>query len=256
MNYYFILALILFIYINFWFVVSVVRKRNDVADEAWGLGFVVLAWFSLIISGNFYPQNILVNILVSIWGLRLFTHFIKRHRNKNEDSRYLIWRKSSGLWFYVRSYLQVFLLQGLLLFVIAIPIMFINKNVYGDLNYLILLGLVTWIIGFLFEAISDKQLSNFISNPQNKGKLMKDGLWKYSRHPNYFGEVLLWWGIWIIALSIPYGFYTIIGPITITILILFVSGVPLLERKYKGRSDFEDYKKRTSIFVPFPPKKI
>jgi steroid 5-alpha reductase family enzyme len=142
------------------------------------------------------------------------------------------------------------------LFIIAIPVMFINKNVFGELNYLILIGLFVWVVGFLFESIGDKQLSEFIKNPANKGKLMTKGLWKYSRHPNYFGEIVQWWGIWIIALNIPNGLYTIIGPITISILILFVSGIPLLEKKYKGRADFEDYKKRTSIFFPLPPKKI
>jgi steroid 5-alpha reductase family enzyme len=254
MNFYLLLGLILFIYINIWFVISLLQKRNDVADEAWGLGFVTLAWTSLLISGNFFLQNILVNILVSIWGIRLFIHIHKRHKGKEEDSRYLAWRKSWGKWFLLRSYLQIFILQGIFLFIIAIPIMFINKNVYGDLNYLILIGLVVWVIGFLFESIGDKQLETYLKNPENKGKIMQEGLWKYTRHPNYFGEVTLWWGIWIIAFSIQNSIYTIVGPITISFLILFVSGIPLLEKKYKGRSDFEDYKKRTSVFFPLPPK--
>ena len=256
MNFYLTLAFILFIYVNIWFIISLIKKRNDIADEAWGLGFVLLAWTSLLISDNFYMQNVLVNILVSIWGIRLFTHIHKRHNGKEEDSRYLSWRNSWGKWFFIRSYLQIFVLQGIFLYIIAIPLMFINKNVYGDLNYLITIGLFIWIVGFLFESISDKQLSDFIKNPENKGKLMTKGLWKYSRHPNYFGEVILWWGLWIITLSVPNGIYTIVGPITISILIIFVSGIPLLEKKYKGRADFEDYKKRTSIFFPLPPKKI
>ena len=132
--------------------------------------------------------------------------------------------------------------------------MLINKYASGEINLLVIIGFIVWLIGFYFESVGDKQLANFIHNPENKGKLMTEGLWKYSRHPNYFGEVTQWWGIWIIALSVPYGWVAIIGPITITILILFVSGVPLLEKKYKGRSDFEAYKKRTSIFIPLPPK--
>lgn len=254
MNFYAVLAFILFIYINIWFLISRIRKRNDVADEAWGLGFVLLAWSAFLLTDDWYFRNILVNILVTIWGVRLFIHIHSRHRGKEEDSRYLTWRKSWGKWFYVRSYLQVFILQAIFLFIIALPIMFINVNSDNSVSYLIILGLFIWLLGFLFESISDKQLSDFVHSPENKGKLMTQGLWKYSRHPNYFGEITQWWGIWIIALSIPNGIYTIIGPITISILIIFVSGIPLLEKKYKGRADFEEYKNKTSVFFPLPPK--
>lgn len=255
MNFYLILAIILFLYINFWFLISLIRKRNDVADEAWGLGFVLLAWSALIISGNLTLQNLLVNILVSIWGIRLFAHIHSRHKGKDEDGRYKVWRNSWGKWFLIRSYVQVFILQGIFLFIISIPVMFINKNANFDFNFIYIIGLMVWLFGFLFEAIADKQLSIFIKNPINKGKIMNQGLWKYSRHPNYFGEVTLWWGIWIIALNIPNGIYTIVGPLTISFLIIFVSGIPLLEKKYKGRPDFEEYKKKTSVFIPLPPQK-
>ena len=109
-------------------------------------------------------------------------------------------------------------------------------------------GLIVWIFGFYFESTADKQLSNHIKNPANKGKLMTTGLWKYSRHPNYFGEVTQWWGIFLLSSSL----FTIISPLTITLLILFVSGIPLLEKKYEGRPDWEEYKKKTSIFIPLP----
>jgi len=239
---------------NFWFVISLIKKRNDVADVAWGLGFVLIAWASFIISDNENWQGILVGILVSIWGIRLAWHINSRHKGKPEDSRYAVWRRDWGNYFLIRSYLQVFILQGIFLLIISTPIMLINKNATGELNLLLIIGFVIWLIGFYFESVGDKQLANFIHNPENKGKLMTEGLWKYSRHPNYFGEVTQWWGIWLIALSVPYGWLAIIGPITITILILFVSGVPLLEKKYKGRNDFEAYKERTSIFIPLPPK--
>lgn len=254
MTYFILLGLILFVYFNFWFLYSVFKKRNDVADEAWGLGFVLLAWFSLILSNNIGLQNLLVNILVTIWGVRLFLHIHSRHTGKEEDPRYAVWRKTWKL-FYIRSYLQVFILQGIFLYIISIPILFLNKNAFGGLNLISMIGIIIWIIGFLFESIADRELSNFIKNPENKGKLMTQGLWKYSRHPNYFGEIIQWWGIWIIALNIPSGFYTIISPLTISFLIIFVSGIPLLEKKYKGRPDFEEYKKRTSILIPLPSKK-
>ncbi len=252
MNFYLILASILFVYMFFWFIISIIKKRNDVADIAWGLGFPILAWISFVISG-FSLLSILVNILVTIWGVRLAWHIYKRHKGKPEDSRYLAWRKE---WknFYFRSFLQVFMLQGLMLFLISIPVIFINNSKLSSFSILSILGIAVWLVGFYFEVTGDAQLSNFISKPENKGKVMQEGLWKYSRHPNYFGEVTMWWGIFIISLAIPSGLFTIIGPITITILILFVSGVPLLEKKYAGRQDFEKYKKQTSVFLPLPPK--
>jgi steroid 5-alpha reductase family enzyme len=136
-----------------------------------------------------------------------------------------------------------------------LPILIINKNGNGGLNLLTAIGFAVWLVGFYFESIGDKQLNQFIKNPNNKGKLMNSGLWRYSRHPNYFGEVTQWWGIWLISINAINGIFGIIGPITITILILFVSGVPLLENKYKGRKDFEEYKMKTSAFIPLPPKK-
>jgi len=252
MNYYFILALSLFFYMTFWFIVSIIKKRNDVADIAWGLGFVLIAWLSFFISG-FSLKALIVNSLVSVWGLRLALHIYNRNKSKLEDSRYLEWRKT---WknFYLRSFLQVFLLQGIFLFLISLPVMFINHSVTNDFGILSIAGLLIWGLGFYFESIGDRQLKTFISNPANKGKLMDRGLWRYSRHPNYFGEVTQWWGIFVIALSVPGSLFTIIGPLIITILIIFVSGIPLLEKKYAGRPDFEEYKKRTSVFIPLPPR--
>jgi len=237
---------------TFWFIISLIKKRNDVADIAWGIGFVLIAWLSFFISG-FSFKAILVNSLVTVWGLRLAWHIFNRNKNKPEDSRYLEWRKT---WknFYLRSFLQVFMLQGIFLFLISLPVIFINNSVSNNFGILEIMGLLIWGLGFYFESIGDYQLKQFITKPGNKGKIMNQGLWRYSRHPNYFGEVTQWWGLYIIALSIPFGFLTIIGPITITILILFVSGVPLLEKKYAGRKDFEEYKKRTSVFFPLPPK--
>ena len=252
MNYYFFLALILLGYMTFWFIVSILKKRNDVADIAWGLGFVLMAWLSIFISG-FSFKALLVNGLVTVWGLRLAWHIYNRNKNKSEDPRYLEWRKT-WKFFYLRSFLQVFLLQGIFLYLISLPVMFINHSLVDVFGILDLIGLIVWGFGFYFESAGDYQLKLFISNPANKGKIMDQGLWRYSRHPNYFGEVTQWWGIFFIALSIPLGFITVIGPMTITLLILFVSGVPLLEKKYAGRKDFEEYKRRTSIFIPLPPK--
>jgi steroid 5-alpha reductase family enzyme len=255
MNEYLILILCLFSYMSLWFIISLFLSRNDVADVAWGSGFVLLSWISFFIFGNGQISALLINISVSIWGLRLSWHIFIRNRGKKEDYRYLEWRKQWGKWFYLRSYFQVFLLQGFLLFLILLPVIFINSQSKAFINLYVLVGLIIWLIGFAFEAIGDWQLSQFIKRRENKGKIMQSGLWRYSRHPNYFGEVTMWWGIYISTLGYSYSFYNIIGPLTITFLILFVSGVPLLEKKYADRAEFEEYKKRTSVFIPLPPKK-
>lgn len=249
------LALVLFVYMNFWFVVSLVKKRNDVADVAWGLGFVLLVWVSFFMTDHGSTIGLVVSVLVSIWGFRLAWHIYKRNKNKTEDYRYLQWRNDWGRWFYIRSYLQVYILQGILLFLIVSPVLLINTSPGVSFGVLGFAGILVWVIGFYFEAIGDLQLARFIKNTDNKGKLMTTGLWAYTRHPNYFGEVAQWWGIWLVALTTPVGLLGIVGPLTITVLILKVSGVPLLEKKMAEHPDFAAYEKRVSKFIPLPPRK-
>ena len=256
MDYFLALGLLLFCYMSAWFVLSLVKKRNDVADTAWGLGFMLLAWVSFYLGQAQGARGILVGVLVSIWGMRLAWHIHRRNKDKAEDYRYAKWREEWGRWFYVRSYGQVYLLQGFLLFLIVFPILLINKSIGQDLGFLDFIGLAVWILGFMFESVADAELARFIKDPANKGKLMQSGLWRYTRHPNYFGEVTMWWGIWCIALSVPYGFFGIIGPITITILILKVSGIPMLEKKMGENPEFAEYKRRTSMFIPWFRKSI
>jgi len=251
MSYFIILGIILFVYMNVWFIVSLFAKRNDIADVAWGLGFVLLAWASFFLGAGESLQGVLVTILVTLWGVRLAWHVHSRNKGKAEDYRYLAWRKEWGGWFYPRSYLQVYLLQGALLFLVAMPVLFINREAGLSFGILGVLGILLWTVGFFFEIAGDWQLTQFIKDSANKGRLMMSGLWKYTRHPNYFGEVLLWWGIWLIALSVPYGWVAIIGPLTITTLILKVSGIPMLEKKMAEHSDFAEYKRKTSVFIPW-----
>jgi steroid 5-alpha reductase family enzyme len=254
MNYFVTLALVLFVYMNVWFLVSIIKKRNDVADVAWGLGFVLLAWTSLYLSGAVTITKLLICSLVTIWGIRLSYHVYTRNRFKTEDYRYDEWRRAWGKWFYPRSYLQVYLLQGLFLYLIALPVLLINTSASVGVDLLVILGTLVWATGFAFESIGDAQLATFLKNPANRGKMMMSGLWAYTRHPNYFGEVTQWWGIWLAALSVPFGIFTIIGPLTITTLILKVSGIPLLEKKMADNPDFAEYKRRVSVFIPLPPK--
>ena len=240
-------------YMCIWFVIAVIKKRNDVADTAWGLGFVVLAWACFLI-GTRNSTALLVNLLVTVWGLRLAYHIHKRNHNKPEDARYQQWR-AQWKYFYTHSFFQVFMLQGVLLWLIAWPIIVVNgPRLQTSLNGWSWLAVFVWCIGFAFESIGDAQLKRFIANPANKGKLMMSGLWKYSRHPNYFGEITQWWGIFIIAISLYQEWFLVVSPLTITVLIVFVSGISMTEKRYEGRADWAEYKKSTSALIPLPPR--
>lgn len=248
--------LIIFLYMNFWFILSIIKKRNDLADIAWGLGFILTAFIALINQDFASNRMFLIFFLVLIWGLRLFLHIFIRNKGKPEDYRYKKWRQDWGNYWLIRTYLQVFILQGLFMYLISLPIIFSGiYDIKSSLGLLDLLGLFVWLIGFYFEAVGDWQLTKFKLDPKNKGRIMKSGLWQYSRHPNYFGEVTQWWGIFLIALAVPNGFVSIIGPVTISFLILEVSGIPLLEAKYLGNKEFDEYKRKTSSFFPNFPKK-
>ena len=247
--------IIIFIYATVWFAVAVYKKRNDVADIAWGLGYILICGFLFYT----YPASkvsMLLYTLVTLWGLRLSIHIYTRNKNKTEDFRYKAWREEWGKYFYLRSYLQVFLLQGFFLLIIISPVIHAAVELPVKWNAFTWIGLSCWIIGFYFQAVADWQLAVFKSNQKNKGLIIQTGLWKYSRHPNYFGEIMMWWGIFIITIPFENSFYFIIGPLTITLLLVFISGIPMLEKKYKGNAAFEDYKKRTGVLIPMPPRKV
>jgi steroid 5-alpha reductase family enzyme len=222
-----------------WYIFSLLKKRDDIADIAWGLGFILVTLFNLILNPG--TKLFISLFLISIWGTRLALHIYQRNKNKKEDYRYQAFKSN--------PYFKVFITQGFFMFLISLPVI----NSLGFLTYFNYLGILIWIIGFYFESTADKQLKDFLKNPKNKGKIMQSGLWAYSRHPNYFGEVTMWWGIWL--LNLASNWWTIVGPLTITYLILKVSGVPLLKKKYEGNKEFEDYKKRVSVFFPRFPKK-
>jgi steroid 5-alpha reductase family enzyme len=246
---------IIFIYATVWFGISVFKKRNDVADIAWGIGYIIVCGF-LFIAYSASPVLKLLYGLVSIWGLRLSLHIYLRNKSKAEDFRYKAWRQQWGKYFYLRSYFQVFLLQGIFLLTIISPVIHAAVAETPQWNVFTWIGLFCWIIGFYFQAVADWQLTVFKSIPKNKGLIIQTGLWKYSRHPNYFGEILMWWSIFIITIPFANSTYFIISPFTITLLLVFVSGIPMLEKKYKGNPAFEEYKKRTSVLIPMPPRKI
>ena len=250
MSYYLILACILFLFVNGWFIISLITKRNDVADIAWGLGFILLTWSSFFIADINGTRSLITAMLVSVWGIRLAWHIHSRNKGKGEDYRYLTWRNEWGKWFLLRSYFQVFILQGIFLFIIILPVLFINKSEDTPIIWLDILGILIWMIGFYFEAVGDAQLIRFKNNPNNKGKLLQEGLWSLTRHPNYFGEVVQWWGIGFIAIAVQGGWMGLIGPLTITYLILEVSGIPMLEKNMQSHPDFKNYKEKTNAFFP------
>jgi steroid 5-alpha reductase family enzyme len=243
------------LYMVVWFAVAMLKERNDIVDVAWGPGFILATAVSLVAGGVYTPRALLVSSLVLIWGVRLALHIHARNHGKAEDHRYRQWREAWGSSFVLRSFLQIFMLQGVLLVLVVSAVIFINTSPPAPLGWLDAAGLLIWLTGFGFEALGDLQLLRFMHDPANKGKLMTGGVWRYTRHPNYFGEVTLWWGIWLMACALPLGWATIVSPLTITVLILLVSGIPMLERHYEGRADFEEYKRHTSAFFPLPYKK-
>jgi len=249
-------GVVVYIFVTILFGISLLLKRNDIADVAWGVGVLSIGLTGEYLFGaSGLPYLVLV--LAALWGMRLFFRILARNSKKGEDARYRVWRESWGKWFYLRSYLQIYLLQGLLMIVVGYPLM--HAVVYGNgapLSVLSYVGLAVWAIGYIFEVVGDAQLDAYLKKPVKASPVMNSGLWKYTRHPNYFGEVTMWWGIWLMIAHLPMSYIALIGPITITFLILKVSGIPMLEKRFEGNPDFEAYKKRTSAFFPLPPKSV
>ena len=249
-----ITSLVIFIFYNFAFIFALLKKRNDIADIAWGIGFLIATICPLFLYGIHSQRSIIATALIFIWSTRLSLHIYKRNSGKTEDYRYLAWRNEWGRYFYIRTYLQVFLLQAIFLIIIVTPVLLINSNQRQGITWLDLIGIAVWIFGFIFETIADHQLATFLSNSNNQGLILTKGLWHYSRHPNYFGEITLWWGFFILALSVKGGIFSIISPITITYLIIKVSGIPLLEKKMAENTVFKKYKEQTSALIPWMRK--
>lgn len=256
MNLFLLSGLLLFCFMTAMFLLAMKLKDNSIVDIAYGLGFVLIGWSGYLVYGSAQPRQLLLLGLVSVWGLRLATHIGSRKRTeKGEDSRYRQWRESWGENFVWRSFLQIFMLQGAVIYLVALPLLLVIARPGGALGWLDLLGVSIWLLGFLFEAVGDWQLLQFKKNPGNRGKIIQQGLWRLTRHPNYFGEATLWWGIFLIALGSPLGWLAIISPLLINFLLLKVSGIPMLEAKYEGNPEFAAYKQRTNAFFPWLPKR-
>ncbi len=242
---------LIFIMMNMMFVIGMLRRDNSMIDVFWGLGFVIITWTLHFL----FPEKrgFFLDFLVTFWGLRLALYLGIRLREKGEDWRYAEWKRQWGRSFFIRSYLQVYMLQGFFMFIIALPLMRINSSVPSFSNLQILAICITFF-GIIYETVADCQMRKFKSKPWNKGKVIQKGLWKYSRHPNYFGEICVWWGIFFYVY--PYGnpIIDIISPMVLTVLILKVSGVPMLEKKYADNPDYQAYKQKTNALIPMKPK--
>lgn len=248
------LAAIMALMVLLW-LVSLRLKNSSIVDIFWGTGFVIAGWvYFLLTPDGFFPRKLLIMTLVTIWGLRLSLYILRRNWGKPEDFRYQVWRKEAGQAWWWRSFFKVFLLQGFLLWIISIPLLAAQYPQLPDhLTFLDYLGAFLWLIGFFFESTGDYQLARFKADPANKGKVMDKGVWRYTRHPNYFGDSAQWWGYYLIALAVG-GWWSLFSPVLMTLLLLRVSGVALLEKTLETKPGYKEYIEKTSPFIPWFPK--
>ena len=237
--------------------ISIPLKNVSIVDIFWGVGYLVANTAYLLLSGDIFTRKWMVFVLVSLWGLRLSLYLFYRNYGKGEDFRYQEFRKHFGAhrywWF---SFFQVFLLQGSLIAVVSLPLLGVNTfTKSNELNILDYIAIIVFIIGFFFEAVGDYQLSRFKNNPDNNGKVLNTGLWRYTRHPNYFGDAAVWWSFGLFSLASG-AYWHIAGSLIMTYLIIKISGVSLLERSLKDtKPKYRDYVAKTSAFFPWFPKK-
>jgi len=249
--------LVVFVLVTLLWGLSVIIKNVSIVDLFWGMGYVIVNAFYFYNSGDFYARKILLLVLVTLWGLRLFTYLSWRNIGKGEDFRYQEFRRTYGAeryWWY--SYFQTFLLQGALIMIVSLPLLGTNSQTHSnELNWIDYLGIIVFIVGFIFESGGDLQLAKFKKNPNNKGKVLNTGLWKYTRHPNYFGDSAVWWSFGIFSIASG-SYWPVIGSVIMTLLIIKVSGVALLEKSLNNtKPQYQDYIQKTNSFFPWFPKK-
>lgn len=234
------------------------RLRDaSIIDICWGPGFVLLAWLYCALLGGFQPRSVGVAVLVTLWGLRLGVHLYLRHRRVGEDFRYRAMRASDGDQFWWRSLGTIFWLQAVILWFVALPVLMASRtDAPTTVRLTDIAGVLLFLAGFACEAVSDYQLTRFRSKPSNRGLVLDTGLWRYSRHPNYFGDALVWWGVYAIAVSTPGGWLTALSPAVMIVLLRRVSGVTLLEQSLRAKPAYERYIRRTSPFFPWPPRDV
>ena len=264
-----ITSIVILLHFTIYFFRAVKQNNFGIIDIGWGQGFVFVVWLLMIyrvfiLGENANAIGYLTLILTSIWGIRLSSHIGQRNHGKPEDKRYVAMRaKIKPPYVLIKSYVNIFLLQALFMFIISLVLVFnvmsgLTNPVEPMMLIPIMLGVLIWLGGYFFQSVGDRQLAIFVAKPENKGKLMTEGLWAYTRHPNYFGEVLMWWGIAILGFANSFGIAIaligLISPLVVTWLLRYVSGVPLLEKHMKTKPGFSQYEKTTNIFFPWFPK--
>jgi steroid 5-alpha reductase family enzyme len=249
------LGAVVALFLGLW-LISLKLRDASIVDMVWGAGFVVIAWIAYFIGGGVPSRRALMVTMVTLWGLRLSAYLSWRNHGKPEDYRYQAMRQKHGDRFPLVSLAQVFMLQAFVMWLVSFPVQVAQAATQPvSLGWLDFLGLAVWAVGLFFEAVGDAQLARFKSNPQNAGKVMDRGLWRYTRHPNYFGDFMVWWGIYFVALSTVTAWWTIFGPALMSFFLMRVSGVPLLEQSLrKKRPDYEAYIQRTNAFFPWRPR--
>ena len=247
-----------FLIMNMFYGLAMWQKNAGLVDIAWGLGFVAVAWSLLLSTSTLTSTQIIITSLITIWGARLAWHLGRRNIGQPEDWRYAQMRKDWGKAYWWRSYLMIFMFQGLLMLIISAPTIVAFASLQEQtISILAYLGVLVWTFGFVIETIADGQLRDFMARKKagkTKSKFLTTGLWRYSRHPNYFGEATQWWGLWLVVSSLPYGLWALASPLLITYLILYVSGVPMLEKKFSKDKSWRVYASKTSKFVLLPPR--
>lgn len=250
-------ALVLLCATTLLWVQSLRMRDSSIVDIFWGMGFVLIAWIGFALGEGAMPRKLWVTLLTTLWGVRLSGYLAWRNlgKGKGEDPRYQAMRARHGDKWPLRSLFIVFLLQGTLIFIISLPLQIAaSQPGPSSLGIWDGIGILLVLLGTLFEGTADLQLARWKRDPNNRGQLMTSGLWRYTRHPNYFGDFTVWWGLFCGALATGTGLWTVLAPLLMSTLLLRVSGVPLLEKAMQRRPGYAEYVRRTSSFFPRPPK--
>lgn len=243
----------LVVYLAIIFVIVYAKKDTSIGNFSWGGGCLLLTLYTFFAHGNYHARQVIVTALITLWCVRLAYYVYARYK-KGADRRYVAWLEQwqNPLVGFAFSFVWIFMLNGFFAVLMSLPSLWINTRLmqpaFGMLD---MCGVVLWLIGFWYESVSDNQLYAFMRNPENKGTVCNQGLWRYSRHPNYFGEILMWWGIYVLALAVPCGWITMVTPIAITVTLVFVTGIPWNEKAMESNPEYQEYAKKTSMLIPW-----
>ena len=238
---------------------SLYCQDASIVDIAWGLGFVLVAWTAFSFACRSMDDartNLLLPVLTTVWGVRLSGHLFLRNHRRPEDYRYQAMRRKWGERFPWVSLVTVFGVQGLVMWVVSLPVQIGSGMPGQSINAMTMLGIACWGIGLFFESVGDWQLARFKSNPANVGRVLDTGVWRYTRHPNYFGDFLVWWGFFLVSFSLTAVWWTVVGPVTMSIFLTRISGVTLLEKSLsQTKPEYAEYVARTNAFFPGPRRR-